>query len=93
MDFSVPVSPLRSFFRRGRINPVKKKHHRWWMRRREENKMLNIVRGAKVSTPYGEGVVINLPVYGRISVRYQDGTIRFFFQRDVEEGTIKPVAA
>lgn len=63
------------------------------MRRREENKMLNIVRGAKVSTPYGEGVVINLPVYGRISVRYQDGTIRFFFQRDVEEGTIKPIAA
>ncbi len=93
MDFSVPVSPLRSFFHRGRINPVKKKHHRWWMRRREENKMLNIVRGAKVSTPYGEGVVINLPVYGRISVRYQDGTIRFFFQRDVEEGTIKPIAA
>ncbi len=93
MDFSVPVSPLRSFFHRGRINQVKKKHHRWWMRRREENKMLNIVRGAKVSTPYGEGVVINLPVYGRISVRYQDGTIRFFFQRDVEEGTIKPIAA
>ena len=55
--------------------------------------MLDIVRGAKVVTPYGEGVVINLPVYGRISVRYADGTIRFFFRKDVEDGTIKPVAA
>ena len=55
--------------------------------------MLNIVRGAKVSTPYGEGVVVNLPVNGRISVRYADGTIRFFFRNDVEEGKIKPVAA
>ncbi len=55
--------------------------------------MLNIVRGAKVETPYGEGVVINLPVCGRISVRYADGTIRFFFRNDVEDGTVKPVAA
>ena len=61
--------------------------------KREGNKMLNIVRGAKVSTPYGEGVVINLPVYGRISVKYADGTIRFFFRNDVENGTIKAVAA
>ena len=61
--------------------------------KREGNKMLNIVRGAKVETPYGEGVVINLPVFGRISVRYADGTIRFFFRNDVEDGTIKPVAA
>jgi len=38
-------------------------------------------------------VVINLPVFGRISVRYADGTIRFFFQRDVEDGTIKAIAA
>ena len=63
------------------------------MRKREGNKMLNIVRGAKVETPYGEGVVINLPVFGRISVRYADGTIRFFFQRDVDNGTIKTIAA
>ena len=61
--------------------------------KREGNKMLNIVRGAKVSTPYGEGVVINLPVYGRISVKYADGTIRFFFRNDVENGTIKAIAA
>ena len=93
MDFSVPVSPLRSFFRRGRIIPVEKKHHGLWVRRGEENKMLNIVRGAKVSTPYGEGIVVNLPVYGRISVKYADGTVRFFFRRDVENGTIKAVAA
>ncbi|MBR3015873.1 MAG: hypothetical protein IKH57_02145 [Clostridia bacterium] len=55
--------------------------------------MLNIVRGAKVETPFGEGVVVNLPVFGRISVRYADGTIRFFFQRDVDNGTIKAIAA
>ncbi|MBR3107603.1 MAG: hypothetical protein IKH30_10555 [Clostridia bacterium] len=55
--------------------------------------MLTIVRGAKVETPFGEGVVINLPVFGRISVRYADGTIRFFFRNDVENGTIKPIAA
>ena len=55
--------------------------------------MLNIVRGAKVETPYGEGTVINLPVYGRISVKYADGTIRFFFRSDVEKGAVKPVAA
>ena len=61
--------------------------------KREGNKMLNIVRGAKVSTPFGEGIVVNLPIYGRISVRYQDGTVRFFFQRDVDNGTIKPIAA
>ena len=61
--------------------------------KREGNKMLSIVRGAKVSTPFGEGIVVNLPIYGRISVRYQDGTVRFFFQRDVDNGTIKPIAA
>ena len=55
--------------------------------------MLTIVRGAKVETPFGEGVVINLPVFGRISVRYADGTTRFFFRNDVENGTIKPIAA
>ena len=55
--------------------------------------MLNIVRGAKVTTPYGEGIVVNLPVFGRISVRYADGTIRFFFQRDVDNGTVKAIAA
>ena len=64
-----------------------------WVQRREENKMLTIVRGAKVSTPYGEGIVVNLPVYGRISVKYADGTIRFFFRSDVEKGTIKAIAA
>ena len=92
MDFSVPILPLRSLFRRDKIIPVEKTPRivTW---KREGNKMLNIVRGAKVSTPFGEGIVVNLPIYGRISVRYQDGTIRFFFQRDVEEGTIKPIAA
>ncbi len=54
--------------------------------------MPTFVRGLKVSTVYGEGVVVNLPVNGRISVKYEDGTIRFFFARDVAEGLIRPMA-
>ena len=92
MEVSVPVFPLRSFSGHDRMPALGKTPHiaAW---KREGYKMLDIVRGAKVVTPYGEGVVINLPVYGRISVRYADGTIRFFFRKDVEDGTIKPVAA
>lgn len=54
--------------------------------------MPTFVRGLKVSTVYGEGIVINLPVNGRISVQYDDGTIRFFFKKDVIEGLIHPAA-
>ena len=54
--------------------------------------MQQFIRGLKVTTIYGDGVVVNLPVNGRISVKYDDGTIRFFFMRDVADGLIRPVA-
>ena len=58
----------------------------------EEYKMPTFVRGLKVTTIYGDGEVINLPVNGRISVKYGDGTIRFFFPEDVITGRIRPAA-
>lgn len=51
----------------------------------------NIYRGAVVTTPYGQGIVTNLPVFNRIAVRYPDGTVRYFFLEDVTNGTIKGV--
>lgn len=54
--------------------------------------MPQFIRGLKVTTIYGDGIVVNLPVNGRISVKYDDGTIRFFFKKDVVEGLIKPAA-
>ena len=50
------------------------------------------MRGQKVITVFGEGVVVNLPVSNRIAVRYQDNTIRFFFPEDVVTGRIRPAA-
>lgn len=54
--------------------------------------MSAFVRGTKVTTVFGEGIIINLPVFNRIAVRYQDGMIRYFFPKDVDEGLIKPAA-
>lgn len=52
--------------------------------------MAQFVRGMKVTTAFGEGIIINLPIFDRIAVKYQDGVIRYFFQKDVDEGQIKP---
>ena len=54
--------------------------------------MLQFVRGLKVTTLFGNGIVVNLPVNGLISVRLEDGTIRYFFQDDVVTGRIRPAA-
>lgn len=54
--------------------------------------MSDFMRGQKVITVFGEGVVVNLPVSNRIAVRYQDNTIRFFFPEDVVTGRIRPAA-
>ena len=54
--------------------------------------MSAFVRGMKVSTAFGEGIIINLPVFNRIAVRYQDGMIRYFFPKDVDAGEIRPAA-
>ncbi len=53
--------------------------------------MPEFVRGLKVTTIFGDGVVINLPINGRISVQYADGIIRYFFPEDVITGRIRPV--
>jgi hypothetical protein len=52
--------------------------------------MSDFMRGQKVITVFGEGVVVNLPVCNRIAVRYEDNTIRFFFPEDVVTGRIRP---
>ena len=54
--------------------------------------MSSFVRGMKVTTAFGEGIVVNLPIFNRIAVRYQDGVIRYFFPKDVDEGKITPTA-
>ena len=55
--------------------------------------MADFVRGLKVTTVYGDGIIINLPIFNRITVRYADGTVRYFFPADVECGRIRPAAA
>ena len=50
------------------------------------------VRGMTVTTVYGDGIVINLPIFNRITVKYPDGVIRYFFPADVECGRIRPAA-
>ncbi len=50
------------------------------------------MRGQKVVTSFGEGTVVNLPVYNRIAVQYEDGTVRFFWPEDVVNGTIRPAS-
>ncbi len=57
---------------------------------KEEKKMAVFVRGMQVTTLYGDGVVVNLPVNNRIAVRYADGTIRYFWPEDVVSGRIRP---
>ena len=52
--------------------------------------MAVFVRGMQVTTLYGDGVVVNLPVNNRIAVRYADGTIRYFWPEDVVSGRIRP---
>ncbi len=52
--------------------------------------MSDFMRGQKVITVFGEGVVVNLPVSNRIAVQYEDDTIRFFFPEDVVTGRIRP---
>ena len=53
--------------------------------------MSDFVRGMKVTTVFGEGIVVNLPIFNRIAVKYQDGVIRYFFPKDVDAGQIRPV--
>ena len=60
--------------------------------RRRKHTMSDFMRGQKVITVFGEGVVVNLPVCNRIAVRYEDNTIRFFFPEDVVTGRIRPAA-
>ena len=55
--------------------------------------MALFVRGMTVVTKFGEGIVVNLPVCNRIAVRYQDGTVRFFWPEDVISGAIRPQSA
>ena len=50
------------------------------------------VRGLKVTTLYGDGIIINLPVNNRIAVKYEDGIIRYFWPEDVVSGRIRPAA-
>lgn len=54
--------------------------------------MAQFVRGLKVTTVYGEGVVVNLPVANRIAVQYETGEIRYFWPDDVITGRIRPAA-
>ncbi len=54
--------------------------------------MAQFVRGLKVTTVYGEGIVVNLPVANRIAVKLEDGTIRYFWPEDVITGRIRPAA-
>ena len=54
--------------------------------------MAQFVRGLKVTTVYGEGIVVNLPVVNRIAVKVEDGTIRYFWPEDVITGRIRPAA-
>ncbi|MBR3020211.1 MAG: hypothetical protein IKH57_24615 [Clostridia bacterium] len=54
--------------------------------------MAQFVRGMKVTTSFGEGIVVNLPIFNRIAVKLEDGTIRYFFPKDVDEGRIRPAA-
>ena len=58
----------------------------------EETDMPLFMRGQKVVTSFGEGTVVNLPVYNRIAVQYEDGTVRFFWPEDVVNGTIRPAS-
>ena len=55
--------------------------------------MPEFVRGMKVITSFGEGIVVNLPVRGRIAVQYPNGVVRFFWPEDVEKGAIRPLSA
>lgn len=41
--------------------------------------MSEFVRGMKVTTIYGEGIVVNLPIFNRIAVQYEDGIVRYFW--------------
>ena len=54
--------------------------------------MSDFMRGQKVITVFGEGVVVNLPVSNRIAVRYEDNAIRFFFPEDVVTERIRLAA-
>ncbi len=54
--------------------------------------MSSFVRGMKVTTAFGEGIVVNLPIFNRIAVKLEDGTIRYFFPKDVDERRISPAA-
>jgi hypothetical protein len=55
--------------------------------------MADFVRGLKVTTVFGDGIIINLPIFNRIAVKYPDGVVRYFFHADVECGRIWPAAA
>ena len=57
---------------------------------KEEHEMSAFVRGLKVTTVFGEGIVVNLPVSNRIAVQYESGEIRYFFPEDVITGRIRP---
>ena len=52
--------------------------------------MSAFVRGLKVTTVFGEGIVVNLPVSNRIAVQYENGEIRYFFPEEVITGRIRP---
>ncbi len=54
--------------------------------------MSTFVRGMKVTTVFGEGTVVNLPVFRRIAVQYENGEIRYFWPEDVITGRIRPTA-
>lgn len=54
--------------------------------------MSEFVRGMKVTTIYGEGIVLNLPIFNRIAVQYEDGIVRYFWPQDVVTGRIRPAA-
>ncbi len=54
--------------------------------------MSQFIRGMKVTTSFGEGTVVNIPVSNRIAVQYEDGTVRYFWPEDVVTGRIRPAA-
>ena len=54
--------------------------------------MSQFIRGMKVTTVFGEGTVVNLPVSNRIAVQYETGEIRYFWPEDVVTGRIRPAA-
>lgn len=54
--------------------------------------MSSFVCGMKVTTVFGEGIVVNLPVSNRIAVQYETGEIRHFWPEDVVTGRIRPSA-